>query len=123
MTLELILQTLQEERKPEETNNQLVTRLKNSGKIPNDKLQDYQRTAGAADYYDRNAWMHVENAFTDTLQMVSFLREKRTDDSSLSYLALSLWTAGKIPNDKLQDYQRTAGAADYYDRNARSEER
>ena len=44
---------------------------------------------------------------------MGFLRKNRKDESSLGYLAQALWTAGKIPNDKLQGFQFTAAAADY----------
>jgi len=117
MALDSVLEILCSKRMEGESHNQLVARLKNNGEIPKGKLQDFQRSAAAAEYYEKNKWMQVQEQFTDPMEMIEFLRENKPDENSLSYLTLALWTGGKIPGDKLKNFQFTAGAAEYYEKN------
>ncbi len=83
-----------------------VTRLSNVNK-------ESSFTLNAADYYDSHPEVHYEGVFKDALDAIRFLKEHRKDDSSLSYLMLAEWTAGRVPEDKLMNWQLSAGAADY----------
>jgi len=116
MTFESILQVLSG-RTQGESKTQLVKRLKNSGEILESKLQTYRRIASAADYYESNEWMHINRQFTNSLEMIGFFRENKTDDNSLSYLTQALWAGGKIPEDKIKEFKLIADAADYYESN------
>ncbi|MBR9699810.1 hypothetical protein GOV09_05110 [Candidatus Woesearchaeota archaeon] len=87
-----------------------------AGSIPHDQLEEFIRSAGAADYYEQNSWLHTDEIFDDTFEMIEFLREKKPDSLSYSYLARALWTAGKVPLKKQNSFQRAAAAADYFAR-------
>ncbi len=96
----------------------LVTALLTGGKIPEHRQEEFRRAAGAAEYYDRHEWLHIQRTFTEPLQMIRYLRANKpaSENVSLSYLTQALWTRSKIPKKKLQEYLRCATAADYYDK-------
>ncbi|HQT45250.1 MAG TPA: hypothetical protein PLO51_04680, partial [Candidatus Micrarchaeota archaeon] len=96
----------------------LMRALWTGGKIPGEKQEEFQRTAGAADYFEKN----LQNApkFTNSLKAIEYLREhngKSAEKNSLGYLMLALWTGKRIPKDKLMNWQMDAGAADYFEKN------
>ncbi len=86
------------------------------------KIETFIRLSGAADYYDRHREIQTDETFEDPIEIIDFLRGRRRDDVSLSYLVTALWTAGKITkNDKpidirgLKRYCILASASDFFD--------
>lgn len=94
------------ENKPEKPGLSFLTQaLWLGGKIPKDKLEYFQRSAGAADYYYKNPWLHTEHQFADPYDVVQFLRKNRRGKKRLDYLATALWAGGRIPWDKEEEFR------------------
>ena len=96
----------------------LMQALWASNKIPESKCMDWVLDAGAADYFEKNL-VHAP-VFESPLLAVRFLqnfRKEKNDGNSLSYLARALWTGARIPENRGEEYKRTASAADYYELN------
>lgn len=112
-----MLQWLADSRPPENKFSMavLAAMLWAGGRIPGNKKQNIIMLAGSYDLYEQILWLYKAPILKSAEEAAKYLIEQQGADRklSLSYLMQCLWIGGKIPPDRLQDFQMKAGAADY----------